>query len=277
MRNETAILIASCVALMACDAGRSTSGSATLPPTPVVMGALPSGADSAPRGSPLSDVVTVAYDPGTQTLTLGGDPFDAAGVFRRAPARDTQGFAAFENEAGVRRYLALVRTDPVHGLAAGVVGTPFRLDTQFGGAFTIRDEVPTLPVDREVRHVGDYAAVRNIGTNVGADASGARLQRVRGRLELELDFFTDRPAPSIEGAITLRQNADVPSIRYPDIVLRLDRINPDGTFTGEAAVNGSVAGTFGGVIAGPDAAASAGWVVIPGDQLERGAFLAQTP
>lgn len=258
---------------------------------------------------PSNTVTSISYNPATETLTILGDPFDLAGTFRRAPARDVRGFAAFENDGGARNYLALVRADVANGLAAGVVGTPFKLDNEFGGTALARGATPTLPVNREVTHFGDYAGVRNEGTNDGDDMSNSFLHRVEGQVRLDLDFFDDRPTPGVEGVVFNRRNMDATTTRqvavevpvkevllpgetprttteireiqeeitYEDIVLRFTSIDALGNFAGDAAVGGVVVGMYDGLIAGDNAAASAGIIVIagPGSPYERGAFIAR--
>jgi len=228
------------------------------------------------------DVDSISYNPTTGTLTVLGDPFDLAGTFSRRPQRDVRGFAAFENDGGARRYLALVRTDPDHGLSAGVVGTPFRLDNEFGGTMLARDKTPELPRNVEVRHVGDYAGIRNVGTNDGADMSNSFLHRVEGRVQLDLDFFAD--SPGIEGVIFNRLSVDETvmiddkkrNITYDDVVLRFTTFDDEGNFEGDAAVSGTVLGRYDGMIAGDDAAASAGvLVMVESGELERGGFIAR--
>lgn len=229
-------------------------------------------------------VTSISYDPGEDTLTIQGEPFDLAGTFERVPDRDVRGFAAFENTGGARRYLALVRTNSEHGLSAGVVGTPVRLDNEFGGTLLARDQIPTdLPQNMEVRHVGNYAGVRNVGQNDGADMSNSFLHRVEGRVQLDLDFFDDRQ-PGVEGVVFDRRSMDqtveveeeTQNVTYEDIVLRFTNIDDEGNFTGSARVSGSDTGRYDGMIAGDDAAASAGVVVISeGDEFERGGFIAR--
>ena len=271
----TAISVASCYMLAACIGGSSTStkfaDSGQIAPIPTH--------EQVAQG----DLQSMSYDPNTETLIVRGDPFDLAGTFRRAPKRDVRGFAAFENDGGARRYLALVRTDTANGIAAGTVGTPIRLDREFGGTFIARSATPTLPNNMEVSHVGDYAAVRNVGTNDGADMSNSFLQRVEGTVRLDLDFFDDR-TPGIEGVITDRRNLDQRieidgrkrPVTYDDVVLVFGDIDAEGNFRGDANVNKSTVGFYEGFIAGTDAAASAGNVIFfEGGQLERGAFIAR--
>ena len=322
--KKVLISAACCSAVMSC--GSSDDGPRSFSPTPErfagsgEIAAIPEGEqryNETVQGArfpetnpelPSNSVERIFYNPATETLTIQGDPFDLAGTFRRAPNRDVRGFAAFENDGGARNYLALVRTDTEHGLAAGVVGTPFKLDNEFGGTVLARGATPVLPVNREVRHRGDYAAVRNVGRNDGADMSNSFLHRVEGQVHLSLDFFDDRPRPGIEGVITNRRNMDgtttrevevevevkevrmpgqptrtttetrqvVEEITYADIVLRFTGIDENGNFTGVAAVGDSVVGLYDGMIAGSNAAASAGIVVIRQDnELERGAFIAR--
>jgi len=314
MKKTTAV-VASCVALMSCGSGESTgiNSFVTSPDRFADTGevaAIPTDTqryNETARGERFAgqnEVTSITYDSATETLTIAGDPFDSAGTFKRAPKRDVRGFAAFENEAGFRDYLALVRVDADHNLAAGVVGTPFRLDNEFGGTVLARGAAPTLPTNREVRHIGDYAGVRNEGTNVGDDMSNSFLHRVEGRVQLDLDFFTDRQSAGIEGVITNRRNmdgtttrevqVDVPvvgrpgqtstetrqiaeEITYADIVLQFTGIDENGNFSG-IAVGGGERGLYDGMIAGNNAAASAGIVVIQdtsGMPLERGAFIAR--
>ncbi|PZX46304.1 hypothetical protein LY56_01277 [Roseinatronobacter thiooxidans] len=315
MKKTTAV-VASCVALMSCGSGESTgissfvsspdrfanSGEVAAIPTETQRYNETAGGDAF---AGQNEVTSITYDSATETLTILGDPFDLAGTFKRAPKRDVRGFAAFENEGGARNYLALVRVDSDNNLAAGVVGTPFRLDNEFGGTVLARGAAPTLPTNREVRHVGDYAGVRNVGTNNGDDMSNSFLHRVEGRVQLDLDFFTDRQSAGIEGVITNRRNMDgtttreveveVPvigrpgqtttetrqiaeEITYQDIVLQFTGIDENGNFSGIAAVGGQPVGLYDGMIAGNNAAASAGIVVIQEGSpvsLERGAFIAR--
>ncbi len=272
-----AMAAACCCVLMSC--GSSGNGNDEAFADSGQVGALPAGPGATVVYS--GNVESVTYDPDTQILNILGDPFDLAGDFVRAPERDVAGFAAFENERGFRQYLALLRTDDENDLAAGVVGTPVRFNTEFGGTVLARGAVPDLPTNREVRHVGEYAAVRNVGTNVGADMSNSFLHRVTGDVQLDLDFFSDGPTPGIEGAITNRRNLDatvqvdgrtVP-VSYGDIVLVFSGIDDEGNFAGIADEVGGGAGSYVGVIAGTDAAASAGIVEIGP---ERGAFIART-
>ncbi|MEB8386193.1 hypothetical protein OO012_03040 [Rhodobacteraceae bacterium KMM 6894] len=222
------------------------------------------------------DVSAMTYDPATDTLTIGGDPFDLAGTFERVPQKDVRGFAAFENKTGARRYTALVQTDTANGLAAGVVGTPFRLDREFGGTMLARSRTPTMPTNVELTHVGDYAGVRNVGTNNGADTSESFLHRVEGKVRLDLDFFDDRPMGAVEGVIYDRRSMDETevvdeksqNVAYDDVVLVFTDIDAAGNFSGTAT-----GGTYTGIIAGDDAAASAGVVDLG---VERGAFIART-
>jgi len=242
-------------------------------------------------------VRAISYDPETQVLRVAGDPFDMSGAFRRSPRQDVQGFAAFENEAGARRYLALVRSE--NGVAAGVVGTPIRLDNEFGGLMVARDEIPSLPRNLEATHTGTYAGVRNVGANVGGDASDAFLHRVEGRVRLDFDFFDDNhrlvegviyDRRSMDQTVTDDRNVRRPLI-YDDVVLRCNLMNAptcaqnnifedhptyeDGAFRGEAAIRGTVVGEYHGVIADSRATTSAGVVqFIENGELERGAFTA---
>ncbi len=275
MKNS-AITLAVCGALMACSGGggSGSGGSGQIAPIPT--------AEQRYTG----DVTSITYDPDTDTLNVQGDPFDLSGAFRRVPGRDVRGFAAFENVGGARRYLALVRTDADYDLAAGVVGTPIRLDSEFGGTMLARGETPEMPREVEVTHVGSYAGVRNVGTNVGADTSGALLQRTEGRVRLDLDFFADQRsadgarAGSIEGVIFDRRSMDevvfVNGRRQPvtldDVVLVFTAIDAQGNFSGTANGLSGGTGTFDGMIAGEGAAASAGVVVFG---TERGAFIAR--
>lgn len=241
-----------------------------------------------------SEVTSISYDPATDTLTVEGDPFDLTGDFERTPQKDVRGFAAFQNEGGARRYLALVRTDVENDVSAAVVGTPVRLDNEFGGTMLARGAIPDLPKKTEVRHVGSYAGLRNVGVNDGADMSNSSLHRVEGRVQLDLDFFDDRQ-PGVEGVIFDRRSMDqtvevdeetgeTRNVTYEDVVLRFTNIDDNGNFIddenlrgGEAAVGGTVVGRYDGMIAGDGAAASAGVVVITeGDELERGGFIART-
>jgi hypothetical protein len=287
MKMKTLAIASCCSLLVACSGGGENSSGTG------VVGSIPTGVQrynmplstGAPPLAGNNTVASMSYDPASQTLTIAGDPFDLAGVFRRVASRDVAGFAAFENTGGARRYLALVRTDEENGLAVGVVGTPFRLDTEFGGTMYARAETPTLPTNREVTHVGTYAAVRNVGSNVGANESNSHLHRVTGVVRLDLDFFTDRPTGGIEGVITNRRSLDEwvlvngrrQYIRYDDIVLVFTNIDSDGSFYGVANVLGGQVGRYEGLIAGDNAAASAGNVIIlESGQLERGAFMART-
>ncbi|MFU8897589.1 MAG: hypothetical protein ACNA7L_01735 [Roseinatronobacter sp.] len=274
MKKTTAV-VASCVALMSCGSGESIDGDV---PTPVVSGQRNNVTADGREFVGRNTVQGIAYNSATQILTIKGDPFDSAGTFRRAPTRDVEGFMAFENDAGARDYLAFVGVDTVHGLTAGVVGTPFQFDNEFGGTALERDRRPTLPTNREVRHLGDYAGVRNEGTNNGVDMSNSFLHRVEGQVELNLDFFADRQTPSVEGAISNRRNMDVDGVTYADIVLQFTGIDENGNFSGIAAVGGQPVGLYDGMIAGNNAAASAGIVVIQDGSpvsLERGAFIAR--
>ncbi|MGI3212884.1 hypothetical protein ACROSR_17440 [Roseovarius tibetensis] len=228
------------------------------------------------------DIESISYDPDSDTLIVQGEPFDVAGRFNRVSERDVRGFAAFENEGGARRYLALVRTDGTHGVSAGVVGTPVRLDREFGGTVLTRADIPELPRNVQVRHVGDYAGIRNVGSNDGGDMTDSFLHRVEGRVQLDLDF-ADR-IPSVEGVIRDRRSLDqtveveeeVRNVQYDDVVMQFTSIDIEGNFTGVAAVNKVDVGAYDGMIAGDDAAASAGVVIIrEGDELERGAFIAR--
>ncbi|TVS03204.1 MAG: hypothetical protein EA407_07225 [Rhodobacteraceae bacterium] len=113
--------------------------------------------------------------------------------------------------------------------------------------------------------------------------SNSFLQRVEGTVRLDLDFFDDRSAPGIEGVITDRRNLDQRieidgrkrPVRYEDMVLRFTDIDEEGNFSGLVDVRGAPAGVYDGFIAGTNAAASAGNVIIvEGGELERGAFIA---
>jgi hypothetical protein len=224
---------------------------------------------------------------------VGGDPFDMAGVFRRAAGGDVAGYAAFVNDAGARRYLALATEDTTHQLAAAVVATLFRFDEEYGGTMVARGATPTLPTNREVTHTGRYGGLRNVGTNAGADGSTAQLYWVEGDVVLNFDFFADNRRV-VEGAIFNRRSLDGrfrdeegrrQSIRYDDVVLTTNRndgrrrgplqdnIYDDGRFDGFALIGGDEAGRYEGLIAGPNAAASAGMVFFEdGDDFERGIF-----
>ena len=295
----TAISVASCYMLAACIGGSgsssSNSGSGQIAPIPAqeqrfnkedrafVDTLTGDEGDKPPRPRARDELRSISYNPATDTLNVGGDPFDLAGTFRRSPGRDVRGFAAFENDGGARRYLALVRTDTANGVSAGVIGTPYRFDNEIGGTFIARSATPDLPRNMEVNHIGDYAAVRNVGRNDGADMSNSFLQRVEGKVQLDLDFFDDRDAPGIEGVITDRRNLDQRieidgrkrPVRYDDVVLRFTDIDEQGNFSGIVNINGNPVGVYDGFIAGIDAAASAGTVIfVEGDELERGAFIA---
>lgn len=273
------ILVACCGALMSC-IGKDRDPDAAPPPPPSANTTLEryNTTNTGNAFAGRNEVISIAYDAAAETLVIQGDPFDLAGTFVRAAASDVAGFTAFQNDGGARTYTALIRTDLVNDLTAGVVGTPVKLNNEFGGTVLRRGAVPDLPVNREIRHTGDYAGLRNVGVNDGADMSNSFLQRVEGRVALDLDFFQDRGSPGIEGVISNRRNLDDGNQALPDIVLEFNIIDSEGNFSGVADGGVLGGGSYDGMIAGPGAAASAGIVVIgTGNQIERGAFTARIP
>lgn len=275
---KKSVIVVLSMGLMSCEVEESVSDNSDKWAGTGEIAAIPTGDQQYTE-----DVTSITYDPTTDTLKVAGDPFDLAGTFRRVSDQDVRGFAAFENEGGARTYLALVRTDAEHGLAAGVVGTPFRLDNEFGGTMLARDRIPNMPQNVEVTHTGSYAGIRNVGSNDGADTSESYLHRVEGRVRLDLDFFGDNTR-GVEGVITDRRSLDqtvevgdeTRAVTYDDVVLRFNSISDEGVFEdGAAAVRGAVVGEYDGIIAGDDAGASAGVLVMVDEgELERGGFIA---
>ncbi len=283
MKIKALMVSAACVSLLAACGGGSDDSSPRPDPERFAgsgqIGVIPT-ADQRFSG----DVQSMVYDPSTDTLTILGDPFASDGEFVRVPEKDVRGFAAFENEGGTRRYTALVRTDSLSGLSAGVVGTPVRFNNEFGGTMLARADTPTVPLNVELTHVGSYAGIRNVGRNVGDDDSNSFLHRVEGQVRINLDFFDDRPAGAIEGVIfdrismdqTVEIDDDLLNVIYEDIVLEFTDIDSQGRFSGIAA-GGGISGTYAGVTSDDQASATAGVIEMQGGgELERGAFITQT-
>ena len=300
--NKFAITLLCCAALAACGGNTSDTGSGDNAARPIGggggLGPPPAPPEDEPPeeelpgevafrgGSYQNDVVSVAYNPATETLLIEGDPFDFVGDFDRSPADDVDGFVAFRSQTSVdpseREYLAYLGIDADAGLEITVVGTQYRLRREFGGHEINRDAVPKLPTNEQLTHDGHYAAVRTLLFEK---------HRIEGQAQLFLDFFVDRPEPGIEGRIFERRNLDTGE-SMEDITLTFTTINPDGTFRGVAqpSRDGAVDEErrlrvdYEGMIAGDGAAASAGIVVVtdggdpridgPAD-IERGAFIAR--
>lgn len=298
MKIKALMVSAACVTLLAaCGSG---DGSPSRPDPERYAGTGEIGVIPIAEQRFSGDVQLMVYDPSTDTLAILGDPFDSndpfdpddpfdrEGNFERVPEKDVRGFAAFENPQGVRRYTALVRTDPDTGLSAGVVGTPFRLDSEFGGTMLAREATTTRPENTELTYRGDYAGVRNVGINVGADDSNSFLYRIEGQVRIDIDYFLD--SPDVEGVIfdrrsmdqTVEIDGDLRSVEYADVVLRSTSrsggtFDADGFFEGAARINQSNVGRYVGYTSGDDAAAVAGVIdIVDGGERERGAFIAHS-
>lgn len=291
--KKIALTFVCCASLVACgesgltgdNPARFIGGSGVLGEIPTPPEDIDDEDDTGPAETDFvrtgGDVVSMSYDPDTDTLTIRGDPFDFAGVFARSPGDDVGEFAAFRSQTGAdaseRAYLAFLGVDNDIGISAAVVGTPYRLRTEFGGTLVARAEIPELPTNVQMTHRGDYAAVRTLGTSQ---------HRIVGRSELYLDFFDDRD-PSIEGVIRDRRNLDTDE-DLPVITLVITEIDGRGNFSGDAVdeARPNERGEYDGMIAGDGALASAGVVVISYDEtplldgpehVERGAFIARSP
>lgn len=293
--NKIALTLVCCAAIAACSssdpADTSASliggGSGTAPPddgngtVPPVGNGEDDDSPDTPEGDDLTrvggDVAQVTFDPVAEVLNIQGEPFDFEGDFTRSPGDDRPGFAAYRSTTGVdpseRNYLAFLGVDSTNDLVAGVVATPFRLRTEFGGTVLTRGEVPELPTNTQMTHDGEYAAVRTLGSAQHV---------IEGEARLFLDFRDDRAAPSIEGVIRDRENlttGETPA----QITLVFTEIDENGNFLGQAwDEEEDFTGFYDGMIAGDGATASGGVVVIRGvindvDHIERGAFIARRP
>ena len=284
--NKYAISFLCCAALAACGGNTSDTGSGAnaartigggggvSPPPPEDDGDAGNGATTRDMTRVTGDVISMTYDPETDTLNVQGDPFDFAGDFTRDASSDVPGFAAYvspasnalvPDDASARRYLAFLGIDDTNGVSASVVATGERLDTEFGGTHVSRESIPDLPVNTQMTHRGHYASLVTEGSTV---------TRTRGRTELYLDFFEDRNG-DIEGFID-RIDPDTGLRSGDQIVLRITEIDEQGNFEGSARDSRAGEGTYTGMIAGADAAATGGTLVLtntPDGQIERGAFL----
>jgi len=285
--NKIALTLVCCAAIAACSssdpADTSASliggGSGTAPPDngngengdaapPLAVPApIQSGTNEERTGG---NVLSMNYDADAGILTIRGDPFDFAGDFTRSEGEDVDGFMAFRSLTGVdeseRLYLALFGRDDDNGVEAAVVATPFRLETTFGGTHIRRDAVPDLPVDVQMTHRGEYAGVRTAGERP--------TQIAQGRATLYLDFYEDIAPGGIEGLIHDRRIVETGE-ELQEIVLVFTGLDEEGNFTGVALdrPDGNL-GAYDGFIAGEDAAAAGGVLVINTEgAFERGAFL----
>ncbi|MCC5985047.1 MAG: hypothetical protein JJU42_11845 [Rhodobacteraceae bacterium] len=287
--NKMVLTLVCCAALVACSDSDTTGnpagliGGGTGATPPGDNGDAPPDENDAdpelPEGNDLvrvgGAVTEVTFDPDAGILNIQGEPFDFEGDFTRSEADDRPGFAAYRSTTGVdpseRQYLAFLGVDATNALVAGVVATPYRLRTEFGGTFLSRGAVPELPTNIQMTHDGDYAAVRTLDN----------LQHViQGDARLLLDFRDDRDAPSIEGVIRNRQNLTT-SEALDQITLIFTEIDENGNFIGQAwDEEEDFTGFYDGMIAGDGAAATGGVVVIRGvidnaEHIERGAFIAR--
>ena len=176
----------------------------------------------------------ITFDPNPET--------DAALTFLRVPARDLNGFEAYETADGTGIFL---RSGTDNSAVATIV-TDGSVAEGFVGSIIARNSPTDLPVSGTASYTGDYAGI------LTADATGNRIDTVTGDVDLTIDFGTEL----ISGTISNRALSDGRSLE--DEILAPASTIVDGATTGfvypdNPGGDETASGGFAALVAGPNA------------------------
>lgn len=246
------------------------------------------------------NVTAAAYDADAQTLQLqlsGLDTTPITATYSRAEKLDVPGYQAYkvQEDALDRMFIALAAESQDGSVRAVTAADGGQFNRYFGGGYYERDggfDRPTIgtgPAAGQVSYAGDYAGVTNIGAPgnpdvipvpPGTDPSLIPDQpaRVSGDIFLNVNFAENLVNGSIYNRVIVDGN-----FQLQDVVLLPSDIAADGTFLGTAEGRipneDEIAGNYGGVFGGTDAAAVAGVVSLTKfdddveDEVEHGVFV----
>ncbi len=219
----------------------------------------------------------IAYDPGSDTLTINNIPFDDPdnAYERITTEKFSNGFDAYQSAptAGSNelQYFAVFRRSDSGNSQVAATGTDEYIGFGFGGAGAQRlGAAPNLPDSGIYSYNGEYAAVRT--TRTGGAANG--VQYVTGEVRLNADFADFDDVGAVGGTIRNRQLYDTTGapIGTLDGFISLANATIDrttGTINSSTAVeviNGQQnSGNWSGVFAGPGGNEIAGILFVEGN------------
>lgn len=238
--------------------------------------------DGTTDGATVEDLTTsenitgVTFNTTDGTITVADAAFDGDNTFTRTPAYDRSGMFAYTNAAGQRNYYALVAGSASGELIATLVGAEGYNDSGDLFAGFERLAVSERPTQGFADYTGSYAGnLTYIGTGGLTHTTGDAL--------IEVDFLnssvegqiTNRKAQTINGSFqvpTLPVNTDGTQDLLP-IQINRSTLTANGVFSGGTVTTfggGQVVeeGTYAGVIGGPGATETTGWIDLSGTELE---------
>lgn len=226
-----------------------------------------------------NDLESFTYDPNNETLTIRGVSLDDGpfeDTYRRRPGMDRGGYQAFTAQDGSldRHSTAYVRDLRGTRAAIAVTGGQFRYFFA-GGAYGRESYSAPVPEGTGgdgglVSYAGNYVGVLNVAGSgedlipiaPGTDPSfiPSQAAEVTGRILINASFADG----TVNGIITNRRVPDIGTTADPapldiaDVELAPTEIAEDGTFFGDATVNLTNRGEYGGIFGGAGATEVAG-------------------
>ena len=251
------------------------------------FGGTTSDADDASSAIPTAiagSVQSVTYDPGSQTLTVVGVPFDdgpATGVYRRRPALDRPGYQAFTAQDGSLDRHTTAYVQNINGTQAGLVLTGVQFEEYYGGVvYSASSYSAPVPTDAQqdgglVSYAGNYIGLLNgpgsdedltaVAAGTSPSATSDQAAEVTGQVLITGDFAQgqvdgvgyNRRVLDYDSNGVLSPN-DANPLAVDDLALDGTAIQTDGTFAGTVSVGNQVRGEYAGVFGGTGATEVAG-------------------
>lgn len=176
----------------------------------------------------------ITFDPNPET--------DAALTFLRVPARDLNGFEAYETTDGSGIYL---RSGTENSAVVTIV-TDGSVTEGYVGSIAARNSATDLPLSGTASYAGNYAGI------LTADATGDRIDTVTGDVALDANFGTGL----ISGMISNRALSDGSSL-VDENLLPASTIVDGGisgfTYPDIPGGEDTTSGGFAALVAGPNA------------------------
>lgn len=209
------------------------------------------------------DITKASYNAANDTLTISGLPFDnglLAANYTRDAALDQNGFKAYVNSNGTKKYVALwgISNNGTGAVSAGVVATGSFTDNGYNGAVYNRNVASVLPTSGIATYTGRYAGLLTTNPKTG-------LKNTSGSLALTVDFANSK----VDGKIANHQSwVGTASTAMGDIVLvtgtvaagKFSGVTSSGT--GPVTTAAPATGIYQGIIGGPSGGEVAGIIIL---------------
>lgn len=224
-----------------------------------------------------SDATRIGYDADTDEIIVEAIPFDDdafEGRYARTPGLDRGNFEAYTATRGFDTYVAFFDTSTSGSVSATIVNSNAYADHGYFGAGYTRESTVALPSSTQrAFYSGDYVGLRTNGEGAG------EMDTITGDIRFEADFSDAVVRGQIVNRVVVLNETGTGAGNT--ITLANTSLNTEnGTFkgqAGEAAGGLDGAGTYEGVIGGPNGEEVAGVVILTtqANLRETGAFIAE--